>query len=99
MTVSHWSRLFAPTLEKYQEFLPTGELSRKVAEMVFFYAGAEIDYDVELALPAGEAQPMRLGKSGQLGWTSWMAPNWTDKTEVRTDARFDLASRFLHHAA
>ena len=92
-------RLFAPTLEKYQEFLPTGELSRKVAEMVFFYAGAEIDYDVELALPAGEAQPMRLGKSGQLGWTSWMAPNWTDKTEVRTDARFDLASRFLHHAA
>lgn len=92
-------RLYAPTLQRYEEFLPTGELARKVAEMVFFYAGAEIDYDVELALPAGEAQPVRLGQSGQLGWTTWMAPNWSDKTEMRMDARFDLAARFMNHNA
>ncbi len=88
-------RIFTPNLARYSEFLPTGELSKKLAHMVFFYAGAEIDWDVELGLPAGECPPVRLGQSGQLGWTTWMAPNWSDKTTVRTDARFDLASRFL----
>jgi type VI secretion system protein ImpH len=88
-------RIFVPTLDSYREFLPTGNLSRLLAEMYFFYAGAEIDWDVELAIPAGECAPVRLGQSGQLGWTTWMAPNWSDKTTIRTDARFDLASRFL----
>ncbi|WP_342362959.1 type VI secretion system baseplate subunit TssG [Terrarubrum flagellatum] len=88
-------RIFAPDFAAYKEFLPTGRLARKLAEMVFFYAGAELDYDVELGLPAGDAPPVKLGESGQLGWTTWMAPNWSDKAEVLTDARFDLASRFL----
>ena len=35
--------------------------------------------------------------SGQLGWTSWMAPNWAvEKGGYRKDARFDLAKRFGH---
>jgi type VI secretion system protein ImpH len=49
---------------------------------------------MELAIPAGEITPVRLGKSVQLGWTSWMAPNWakTDVT-IRKDARFHVVSR------
>jgi len=42
---------------------------------------------------------MRLGQSGQLGWTSWLAPDWSSRDEWRTDARFDLASRFAARAA
>jgi type VI secretion system protein ImpH len=88
-------RIYVVSLAHYREFLPTGKLARLLADMVFFYAGSEMEWDVELALPAGEAEPMRLGKSGQLGWTTWMAPNWADdKSAIRTDARFDLTSRF-----
>ena len=59
-----------------------------------FYIGMALEYDVELALPAGEAAPIRLGQTGQLGWTSWLAPDWSRRDEWRTDARFDLAARF-----
>jgi type VI secretion system protein ImpH len=42
---------------------------------------------------------MRLGTFGQLGWTSWMAPNWTDKELYRRDARFHPAERMRHKRA
>lgn len=87
-------RLYVPTLALYARFLPTGNLARPLADIVHFYIGMALEYEVELALPAGEAPPMRLGVSGQLGWTSWLAPNWSSLDEWRTDARFDLARRF-----
>jgi len=50
--------------------------------------------DVELALPVGEVKPARLGQFGQLGWTSWMAPNWdAPPGTLRRDARFHPAER------
>jgi len=83
------------SLAEYKEFLPSGKKSRKLAELVFFYVGLELEWDVELALPVGEVEPVRLGRSGQLGWTTWMAPNWAaEKGGMRSDARFDLSSRF-----
>jgi type VI secretion system protein ImpH len=87
-------RLYVPTLAQYARFLPTGDLARPLADIVHFYVGMALEYDVELALPAGEATPMQLGVSGQLGWTSWLAPDWSSREEWRTDARFDLARRF-----
>jgi type VI secretion system protein ImpH len=87
-------RLYVPTLAKYARFLPTGNLARPLADIIHFYVGMALEYDVELALPAGEAAPMRLGVSGQLGWTTWLAPDWSSRDEWRTDARFDLARRF-----
>ena len=87
-------RLYVSTLAQYAEFLPTGKRSRPLADVIHFYVGMALEYDVELALPAGEASPMRLGVSGQLGWTSWLAPDWSSRDEWRTDARFDLARRF-----
>ena len=35
----------------------------------------------------------QLGKFGQLGWTTWMAPNWTSTEEYRRDARFHPSER------
>jgi type VI secretion system protein ImpH len=90
-------RLHAPTLALYARFLPTGDLARPLADIVHFYVGMALEYDIELALPAGEAPPMRLGIAGQLGWTSWLAPDWSSRDEWRTDARFDLARRFAAH--
>jgi len=87
-------RLYVSTLERYKRFLPTGDKARPLADAVHFYVGMALEYDVELALPAGEVAPMRLGQAGQLGWTSWLAPDWSSRDEWRTDARFDLAGRF-----
>lgn len=87
-------RLYVSTLAQYKRFLPTGDRARPLADVVHFYVGMALEYDVELALPAGEVAPMQLGRSGQLGWTSWLAPDWSSRDEWRTDARFDLARRF-----
>jgi type VI secretion system protein ImpH len=87
-------RLHVPTLAQYARFLPTGNLARQLADIIHFYTGLALEYDVELALPASEAPAMRLGISGQLGWTSWLAPDSSDRDEWRIDARFDLARRF-----
>lgn len=92
-------RLYVATLAQYKRFLPTGDRARPLADVVHFYIGMALEYDVELALPAGEVAPMRLGQAGQLGWTSWLAPDWSSRDEWRTDARFDLAGRFATQAA
>lgn len=88
-------RLFAEDLAQFEELLPVGQRSRPLAEFVNFYLGFELEWDVELCLPSREAKGMALGKSGRLGWTSWLSPNWAlEKNEYRADARFDLAKRF-----
>jgi type VI secretion system protein ImpH len=87
-------RIFVKDIAQYERFLPGPDLARKIADAVFLYLGEEFDWDMELAIPAGEITPVRLGQGVKLGWTSWMAPNWskTDQT-IRTDARFHVVSR------
>jgi type VI secretion system protein ImpH len=87
-------RLYTETLAHYERFLPTGDLAEPLADIVHFYAGMALEYDVELALPAREAPGIRLGESGRLGWTSWLAPEWSDREDWLTDAHFNLARRF-----
>jgi type VI secretion system protein ImpH len=89
-------RIFTKNLAQYIRFLPTGDLCEPLADFVFFYNGEQLDWDVELAIPSGAAEPMRIGKFGQLGWTSWMAPNWTSMEAYRRDARFHPAERMRH---
>jgi type VI secretion system protein ImpH len=87
-------RIYVKDLKEYESFLPSGRRCEQLADAVFFFVGHQLDWDVELALPAGAVEPARLGKSGRLGWTTWMAPNWaaTDRS-WRCDARFHPASR------
>jgi type VI secretion system protein ImpH len=87
-------RVYVRDIEHFRRFLPDQTVARAVADAIFLYVGEEYDWDMELAIPAGEITPVRLGESVQLGWTSWMAPNWakTDET-IRTDARFHVVSR------
>ena len=87
-------RIFARDLAQYQRFLPTGDLSEPLADSVFLYIGDQVDWDVELVLPASAVKPLELSRFGQLGWTSWVAPNWTHETRaMRSDARFHVAER------
>lgn len=85
--------IFTDSLAQYCRFLPSGDLCGVLADLVFFYTGEQLDWDVELALPTGAAQPTRIGSFGQLGWTTWMAPNWTSDEPYRRDARFHAPER------
>ncbi|MCX7324127.1 MAG: type VI secretion system baseplate subunit TssG [Hyphomicrobiales bacterium] len=88
-------RVFADTLAQFEGFLPVGTRARALADLVHFYLGLELQWDVELCLPASEVRGMTLGTSGRLGWTSWLSPNWAvEARQYRADARFDLAGRF-----
>jgi len=87
-------RIFVKDFDQYLRFLPDGDLARGIADAVFLQLGDEFDWDMELAIPAGEVKPVRLGQGARLGWTGWTAPNWsdTDRT-IRADARFHVVSR------
>jgi len=92
-------RVFARDLDHYRQFVPGGDLARQVADAVFLYVGREFDWDIELAIPAGKIAPVRLGAGARIGWTSWMAPNWSNTDEtIRRDAHFHLASRLADGA-
>jgi type VI secretion system protein ImpH len=85
-------RIFVSDMGQYRRFLPPGEDLQKLFDLVFFYIGEELEWDVELALPGRSVEPVELGKCGALGWTSWMAPNFA-ADEYRRDARFNPAEQ------
>jgi type VI secretion system protein ImpH len=87
-------RVFVRDIEHFREFLPGSPVARQIADAVYLYLGLEYDWDMEIAIPAGEITPVRLGRDARIGWTSWMSPNWakTDET-FRRDARFHVVSR------
>jgi type VI secretion system protein ImpH len=87
--------IIATSLEQYRRLLPGGDLSEILTDLVFYYLGHRFEFDVELGLDASHAPPARLGVSGELGWTSWVAPKKPaddEKTYFR-DARFDPMAR------
>ncbi len=94
-------RIFARTLAQYERFLPGGDRCGPLADAVFFYLGEQLEWEAELALPAGQVKPVRLGGFGRLGWTTWMAPNWSGSDEtIRRDARFHpMQRRQVDHPA
>lgn len=89
-------RLYVADMEEFQRYLPGQYRCEELTDLVFFYLGDEIEWEVELALPAAKAPPVKLGQQGRLGWTSWVAPSWSDEKAWRTDARFHPAERRKH---
>src|SRR5262249_25746435 len=86
-------RIYTRSLADYMRFLPTGDRCAPLADAVFFYIGDQLDWEAELAIPAGEAAPIRLGNFGQIGLTTWLSPNWTATDPYRCDARFHPTER------
>ncbi|MFL4969605.1 MAG: type VI secretion system baseplate subunit TssG [Xanthobacteraceae bacterium] len=85
-------RIYTSGLQEYMRFLPTGDRCEPLVDAVFFYIGDQLDWEVELALPSREVEPVKVGSFGQLGWTSWMTPEWVGLDRpYRWDARFHPA--------
>jgi type VI secretion system protein ImpH len=85
-------RIYTSSLAEYMRFLPTGDRCEPLADAVFFYVGDQLDWELELALPSREVEPTKLGSFGQIGWTTWMAPEWVGlERPYRCDARFHPA--------
>ena len=74
-------------MKAYRRFLPQGDFCEPLADLFFFHVGDELDFDLELAIPAKSVEPVKLGKTGDLGWTSWLAPDWAATEAYRCDAR------------
>jgi len=84
----------AGDLKQYRQYLPTGDLSDQLTDLVFFYIGHRFEFDVKLSLPARHAPPTRLGESGELGWTAWISPDNDAGDDVYfDDAHFNALER------
>ena len=65
-------RIHTRSLAEFETFLPEGKNCEKFADLIYFYLGALLEYDVQLLIPVPEIRPMTVGSFGRLGWTSWM---------------------------
>jgi len=65
-------RLGPLTLERYEAFLPSGKSFKALVSAVRNYVGMELLWEVNLVLKKEEKPATCLGKSGALGWTSWL---------------------------
>jgi type VI secretion system protein ImpH len=92
-------RIYVADMKAYRRFLPQGDFCEPLADLFFFYVGDELDFDLELAIPAKSVEPIKLGKTGDLGWTSWLAPDWAAAEAYRCDARFHPAERMREKRA
>jgi type VI secretion system protein ImpH len=60
------------TFSQYEAFLPGGTLIQKLVDWVRLYLGFELEWDVRLLLVRDKVPPLVLGRSGRLGWTTWL---------------------------
>ena len=91
-------RLGPLTLARYESFLPRsgdeGNL-RKLVDWVRQYLCFELDWDVRLVLNRNEVPPLKLGRGGRLGWTTWLGRRRADADA--DDLCLD-AEAFVHRA-
>ncbi len=63
------------SLSRYLDFLPSGSAYRPLRDITRFFAGNEIDFEVQLILQRREVPSCELGAEGdsapRLGWVTW----------------------------
>jgi type VI secretion system protein ImpH len=59
-------------LEDYERMLPKGDSFERLKYWVLNYCGEHFFWDVQLVLRADEVPSACLGKTGRLGWTTWV---------------------------
>ncbi|HTG44428.1 MAG TPA: type VI secretion system baseplate subunit TssG [Verrucomicrobiae bacterium] len=59
-------------LAAFHRLLPSSPSSRRLTDWVKLYSGEEFTWDVQLVLAKEEVPSTQLGRSAQLGWTTWL---------------------------
>lgn len=99
-----WSRqhkfrvVFGPlSLEEYLRLLPGGLSFHRLIPIVRNYAGDTLIWDVNLILRRQEVPPIELGRTGRLGWTTWLMPRSKniDAADLFLDASADSMARAI----
>lgn len=67
-------RLGPMSLDRFRKFLPGSEALAQLVAAVKTYVGEAVAWEVQLILDRHEVPATTLGKSGRLGYTTWMAP-------------------------
>lgn len=80
-------------LREYEDFLPTGRRFKIAAEALDAFSPSHLDWEIEIQLNAGEAQPARLDGRARLGWTGWLSRKGSPG--LRADARLGRNARAL----
>jgi type VI secretion system protein ImpH len=102
-----WSRqhkfriVFGPlSLADYRRLLPGGLSLHRLIPIVRNYAGDALIWDVALILRAEEVPKIQLGRQGQIGWTTWLAPRRAsaDAADLFLDASADSHAVTVHWA-
>jgi type VI secretion system protein ImpH len=60
------------SLEDYERMLPHGEAFKRLQYWILNYVGEHFFWDLELILKAEEVPEVCLGRTGRLGWTTWL---------------------------
>jgi type VI secretion system protein ImpH len=78
-------------LNEYEDFLPSGKQYKQLTDLVFFYLGYRQEVEMQLGIDEEMAPRVSLGKSGRLGWTSWIKRDAEAVSpRVAFDARFRI---------
>lgn len=80
-------KIITESMDEYKKLLPSGEKFRILSDLIYYYVGLRYEFDVQLLLGSHLAEPVSLGKKGELGWTTWISPT-RKKGEYLDDARF-----------
>jgi len=59
-------------LSQYQRFLPGSESVQRLISWVRNYVGDAFRWELQLILKGVEVPGIRLGRTGQLGWSTWL---------------------------
>ena len=63
-------------LSQFAQFLPSGKTYQTLVQLIRFFAGQHLQFDVRLLLQAAEVPYCRLSEASacppQLGWTTWL---------------------------
>lgn len=64
------------SLERYQDFLPSGSAYKPLQALVRFYSNDELEFEIQLILDRDQVPPCELGVESaaapQLGWVTWV---------------------------
>jgi type VI secretion system protein ImpH len=59
-------------LADFERLLPQHQAFRRLCDWVRFYTNGQYAWDVQLVLARDEVPSVQLGRSGRLGWQSWL---------------------------